>query len=69
MLFKQESFKLLNLTYDELIKQEESDLDEKFKNNKSVFEKKLKELVKLKSSENSFPDKLESELKKIVRGE
>ena len=36
---------------------------------KIEFEKKLKELVKLKSSENSFPDKLESELKKIVRGE
>lgn len=36
---------------------------------KVEFEKKLKELIKLKASEKSYPHKLESELKKIIRGE
>jgi mycothiol system anti-sigma-R factor len=36
---------------------------------KIEFEKKLKELIKIKASENSYPDKLKSELKKIIRGE
>ena len=36
---------------------------------KIEFEKKLKELVKIKASEKSYPNKLESELKKIIRGE
>ena len=36
---------------------------------KIEFEKKLKEFVKIKASEKSIPNKLESELKKIIRGE
>ncbi len=36
---------------------------------KIEFEKKLKELIKIKASEKSYPNKLESELKKIIRGE
>ena len=36
---------------------------------KIEFEKKLKELIRHKASEKSYPEKLESELKKIIRGE
>ncbi len=36
---------------------------------KIEFEKKFKEFVRLKSSEKSYPSELESELKKIVRGD
>jgi len=36
---------------------------------KIEFEKKLKEFIKLKSSEKSFPAKLGLDLKKIIRGD
>jgi len=36
---------------------------------KIEFENKLKEFIKIKSSEKSLPSKLESDLKKIIRGE
>jgi len=36
---------------------------------KIEFEKKFKEFIRLKSSEKSYPSKLESELKKIIRGD
>ena len=36
---------------------------------KVEFERKLKEFIKKKATENSYPDKLELELKKIIRGE
>jgi anti-sigma factor (TIGR02949 family) len=35
---------------------------------KIEFEKRLKEIIKLKASEKSYPAKLETELKKIIRG-
>lgn len=41
MLFKEEPFVKLNLSYDGLIAQEESDIDEKFNRNKEAFEQKL----------------------------
>jgi anti-sigma factor (TIGR02949 family) len=36
---------------------------------KVEFEKKLKEFIRHKASEKSHPKKLETELKKIIRGE
>jgi anti-sigma factor (TIGR02949 family) len=36
---------------------------------KIEFEKRLKEIIKLKASEKNYPAKLETELKKIIRGE
>jgi anti-sigma factor (TIGR02949 family) len=35
---------------------------------KIEFEKRLKEIIKLKASEKNYPAKLETELKKIIRG-
>jgi len=35
---------------------------------KVEFEKRLKHIIKLKAAEKSYPEKLEIELKKIIRG-
>lgn len=36
---------------------------------KVEFEKKLKEIIKLKAAEKDYPKKLEKELKKIIRSD
>jgi len=43
MLFKTESFKQLNLTYEKLTEQKETDLENLFRDNKENFQKKLRQ--------------------------
>jgi hypothetical protein len=45
MLFETESFEQLNLTYEKLTEQKETDLDEIYRDNKETFQKKLRQTM------------------------